>query len=164
MTEQNAAELAEVMEKYRSAVYGTALANTRCRSDADDVYQEVFLLYYTKDLSFESEAQRRAWLIRTCINRCRTLSRSAWYSKRSDEDVELFPDGSAATPAEREVWQAVRSLNEKYRTVVYLFYFENMPAAEIADALGVSEGAVNMRLTRARKQLKASLKEGDYFG
>ncbi len=164
MPDKNTEELEYVMKRYRSAVYGVALANTRSHADAEDVYQEVFLLYFTKDLVFENESARQAWLIRTCINLCRTLRRSVWRSRRDDRDVEQLPGKAPLSPAECEVWQAVKSLPERSRTAVYLYYFENMPVSEVAAALGISEGAVQMRLTRARRQLEDKLKGGGFFG
>ena len=132
-----------VIARYRELVYGLALAETNCRADADDVYQEVFLTYYTKDLVFTDEKARRSWLIRTCINISHTYNKSSWYRKRSDEETD--------------------ELKPKYRTAVYMYYFEKMPTEDIAEALDISEEALRMRLSRARKLLKDRMKESGYF-
>jgi len=157
-------DLTAVIGRYRDLVYGLALAETNCRADADDVYQEVFLLYYTKDLVFTDEKARRSWLIRACINISHTYNKSTWYRKRSDEDLDTIPDESSyETHAQQELWQAVKSLKPKYRVPVYMYYFENMPSEDIAEALGISEGALGMRLSRARKLLKDKMRESGYF-
>lgn len=153
-----------VIARYRELVYGLALAETNCRADADDVYQEVFLTYYTKDLVFTDEKARRSWLIRTCINISHTYNKSSWYRKRSDEETDELPDESTyKTPAQQELWQAVKELKPKYRTAVYMYYFEKMPTEDIAEALDISEEALRMRLSRARKLLKDRMKESGYF-
>jgi RNA polymerase sigma-70 factor (ECF subfamily) len=53
----------------------------------------------------------------------------------------------------------VNELPENYRAVIHLFYQEQMTTAEIAEVLGANEGTVRSWLTRARKKLKAVLKE-----
>lgn len=158
-------ELAEIMNRYGRLVYGTARAHLLGGAEADDVFQEVFLLYYTKELYFEDETARRSWLIRTAVNLCRAANRSPWNLHR-DEDLvidDAADEIQMSTAAKREVWSAVTELKEKYRVPVYLYYFENMPISEIARALGLKEGTVQMHLTRARKKLKERL-EGEYFG
>ena len=52
------------------------------------------------------------------------------------------------------------SLPELFRTVIYLFYYEDMPAAEIAYALDITENTVYKRLAKGRKLLKLTLEEG----
>lgn len=164
MTKGNSAkELSDVMERYGQTVYGIALAKLSSCAEADDVYQDVFLLYYTKALCFENEAARRSWLIRTTINMCKKANRSPWYRSRSEDTDNLTDDTEPHTDAEKEVWNAVKGLKDKYRITVYLYYFENLPIADIAAVLKISQGAVQMRLVRARKLLKAKLKEGEYF-
>ena len=53
-----------------------------------------------------------------------------------------------------EVTKFVWMLSEKYSTVIYLFYYEEMKISEIAEALGLSQSAVKQRLSRGREKLK----------
>lgn len=62
---------------------------------------------------------------------------------------------------DKEVYAAIMSLPEKYRTPVILFYFEELSIREIADALKLSEGAIKTRLSRGRDQLKIKLRGVD---
>ena len=55
------------------------------------------------------------------------------------------------------LWDAVRALPEDQRLAVLLYYYEDMPVAEIARTLGIAQGTVKSRLSRARKQLKEVL-------
>lgn len=156
-------ELEQVMEKYKKTVYGLAVSHLNNRAEADDVFQEVFLTYYTKAPVFENEAAERAWLIRTALNFCKRSNHSAWNS-RVDKDPDAGADLAVQfrTQTENEVYAAVLSLEHKYRIPVYLFYFEGMSCSEIAKAVDSTSAAVMMRLSRARKLLKKRL-EGDYF-
>lgn len=155
--------LEQVMEKYKQTVYGLALSHLNSRSEADDVFQEVFLLYYSKAPQFEDEAARRSWLVRTTLNFCKRSNSSIW-NTRVDKDPDAGTELAVqfSSQAENEIYAAVLSLEPKYRVPVYLFYFEDMSAHEIAKATGSTAAAVMMKLSRARKILKKRL-EGDYF-
>ena len=54
--------------------------------------------------------------------------------------------------------EAIRMLDEKYRVVVLLYYIEGFSTADIGKILGLTEGAVRSRLSRARKQLGEKMK------
>ena len=149
-TEQDrTAELHRAVGLYTRLVYGIALHELTggSRADADDVFQEVFLLYFRKlpSLDFGCEEERRAWLARVTVNLCRRTNLSPWNTRVDKLDpgdltqsaAELFPDGQ-----ENAVFEAVRELPEKYRLPVYLHYFENMPVSEIAELLKVRENTV----------------------
>ena len=74
-------ELSEIIDRYQSQVYGLALAKTGSRSDAEDVFQEVFLAYFQSGKIFHDEEHRKAWLLRTTINLCRRVTQSSWRKK-----------------------------------------------------------------------------------
>lgn len=61
-----------------------------------------------------------------------------------------------------DLYYELMRLKPQEREVIHLFYYEDMTSKEIAQALGVTEAAVRTRLTRARKTLKAFMKEEDY--
>lgn len=155
-------EMTSIIDRYQNMVYGLALAKTGSPTDADDVFQEVFLAYCLSGKAFRDEEHRRAWLLRTTINQCRRITSSSWrkktvpLSERADQPV-LFQE-----PEENLVWEAVQSLDELYRLPVYLFYFQELPAAEIARILKIRPGTVRMRLHRGRELLREALK-GDFF-
>ena len=92
-------------------------------------------------------------------------SNTSLWNTRVDKDPDAGADIAVhfGSREEDEIWDAVRSLEPKYRTVIYLFYFEDMSAREIAKATGLTEAAVLKRLSRARKKLRTKL-EGDHFG
>ena len=151
-----------IIDRYQEMVYGLALARTGNRADADDVFQEVFLAYYQCGKTFRDEEHRKAWLLRTTINQSRRVTSSSWrqktvpLSEREDAPVQFREQ------SENEVWSALQSLAEDYRLPIYLFYFQELSTQEIAKALSIRPGAVRMRLTRGREQLREKLK-GAYF-
>lgn len=155
-------EMDAIIDRYQNTVYGLALARTGNRADADDVFQEVFLAYCQCGKVFRDEEHRKAWLLRTTINQSRRVTSSSWrqktvpLSEREDIPVRF------REPEENTVWEALQSLVEDYRLPIYLFYFQGLSTQEIAKALAIRPGAVRMRLTRGREQLREKLK-GEYF-
>ena len=153
-------DLEYVMDKYGGTVNGIICSMLRSPSERDDIFQEVFLLYYTKELYFDDEGARRSWLIRTALNLCRSANRSPWFTLRSGEEFDPYSVEYDESPqVDTGLWQAVCGLKEKYRLPVYLHYFEGLSLTEVAEIIGTSEAAVKMRLKRAREKLKTVLNE-----
>lgn len=113
-------DTAEAVAQYGSAVYRLAYAMTRSRSDADDVFQEVFLRLHRSAPDFANEEHRRAWLLRVTANCARSLLASPWRMRTLPlEDVYSYQDS-----VESAVDEALAHLPGKYRAVIHLFYYE----------------------------------------
>lgn len=144
-----------VIEKYFDTVYKLALARTRDATLAEDVTSDVFLKFIQTDKVFESEEHIKAWLIRVTVNCSHSLFSSSWFKKT----VPLEDTIPADMPEEEsDVYLAVMRLPEKYRTVIHLFYYEELSVAEISGTLGINESTVKSQLSRGRNLLKESLK------
>lgn len=153
-----------VVNRYESMVYGIAVTHTKCRGDADDVYQEVFLTYHRRQPEFNDEGHRRAWLITTTLNCARRSAQSSWRTRvvplTPGVVVDTGADFTLATDEQNVLFRALRDLPETQRSVVYLFYFEDLPVARIAEVLDVEPGTVKVRLSRGRAQMRESLLGG----
>ena len=139
-------------ETYRSMVYRIALNFFQNIQDAEDTVQEVMLKLYLRTKPFDSNEHARNWLVRVTLNHCRSVWRSPWRQRVSLEELTAVIPFSS--PEDGELFQTVMGLPEKHRTVLYLFYYEDMSVREIAKALKLSETAVTSRLSRARRALK----------
>lgn len=146
----------EAVDKYKDAVYRAALTVTGNFADAEDIMQEVFLQYFQSHPAFASPAHEKAWLLRCAINAGRNLRRSLLRHPRVDIEVSEIAE---ETEDERgsEVLAAVLSLPERYRTVIYLHYYENYTPSEIARLTGGTETAIYKQLSRARAKLRKKL-------
>lgn len=142
---------------YKDTVYRVALNALGSPHDADDIVQETLLRLLQRKEPFESEAHAKHWLIRVALNLCKNVFRSPWrkYAPLEELDAAAVFD----TPEQGALYAEVMALPEKYRTVLYLFYYEEYAVKEIARLLGISESAVTTRLSRARQALKANLTE-----
>ena len=147
----------DVIDKYLNMVFRLALAHIKNVQDAEDITQEVFLRYISKSRVFESEEHRRNWLIRVTINRCNSLW-VTWFRKTEPLDENI----SFEMKEYIDLFEYLSLLPHKYRTVVHLFYYEDLSTKQISIALNAKESTVRTWLTRARAILREKLK-GDYF-
>ena len=146
----------QVVNRWGDMVYRLALARTANVSDAEDVFQEVFLRYFRHEEKFHNDEYRKAWLIRCTVNRAKSLTASPW--RRRVVPLEIAEEVGVEDDY-REVYSAVLSLPGKYRAVIHLHYFEGLSVAEMAAGLNLPEGTVKSRLSRGRTLLRELLKE-----
>ena len=136
-------------------VYRLALARAGNSADAEDIFQEVFLRYVSKAPAFTSEEHRKAWLLRVTVNCARKLHAATW--RRLTEPLSDLL--AAPEPEESGLWDALQRLRPEDRTVLHLYYYEELSTGEIARLLGCRPGTVRSRLTRARERLREQYKE-----
>lgn len=155
----------QVVERWGDMVWRLAVARSGNLHDAEDIFQEVFLRFFKHEHTLTSDEHKKAWIIRCTINRTKSLAASSWHQRirlfeNSDEVKKASMAAEAGVSDEyREVYDAVLSLPVKYRTVIHLYYYEEMPVAEIAAALECAEGTVKSQLARGREMLRRALKE-----
>lgn len=152
------------------AQYGDSLLRLCCLytgdlSSAEDAWQETFLNAFRHLKDFRQECSEKTWLTGIAVNVCRSYLRS---EKRrlghlqalpEGEEAEALPDPASEMPYDDTVLREIHALKPKYREVILMYYYQEMTAKEIAAALGLSESAVTVRLTRARAQLKTKLQD-----
>ncbi|MEE7583206.1 MAG: sigma-70 family RNA polymerase sigma factor [Oscillospiraceae bacterium] len=143
------------INKYKDMVYRLAFTYLKNSHDADDITQEVFLKYVTLDKTFQSDEHLKSWLITVTINHCKNLLKSSWFKKTQplDENIQFEQQKNS------NLYHAVMTLSKDYRTVIYLFYYEDYSTKEIASMLGKNESTIRSHLARARKKLKNILLE-----
>lgn len=147
--------LEENINKYKDMVYRLAFTYLKNSHDAEDITQEVFLKYVTLDKIFQSDEHLKSWLITVTINHCKNLLKSSWFKKTQplDENIQFEQQKNS------NLYHAVMTLSKDYRTVIYLFYYEDYSTKEIASMLGKNESTIRSHLARARKKLKNILLE-----
>lgn len=154
-------EVNRAIEKYADTVRRLCMIHLKNHADTEDIFQTVFLKYVLSSVSFENEEHEKAWLIRVTINSCKDLLKSFFRSRTipleavMEQPAELPPDN-------REVLEAVLSLPQKYRDVVYLHYYEEYTAPQISRILGKKVNTVYTLLTRSRQMLQEKLGGDEY--
>lgn len=170
------AAYAELVRRYGGRLLAAANRLLRDRAAAEDCVQEAFLNAFRAIDRFEERAMLSSWLHRIVVNaalmrlRRRTPEPEEAIEalqpvfdangERAEEPLWTLPEPEAAL-AEGQLRKIVRekidALPENYRTVLMLRDIEEMSGAEAAEALGITEGAVKVRLHRARAALKRLL-------
>lgn len=149
-------EAARAMERYSDTVRRLCMIHLKNYADTEDIFQTVFLKYVLSSVRFENDEHEKAWFIRVTINACKDLLKSFFRSHTvSLEEVMELP--AELSPDHSEVLEAVLSLPQKYRDVVYLHYFEEYTAPEISRALGKNVNTVYTLLKRSKQILREKL-------
>lgn len=160
--------LTESIAKYRSMVFSIAIGYVKNSHDADDIAQNVFLKLYQhfqKHGGFPTEGDEKAWLVRVTVNEAKDLLKSAWRTKTCELDTALIDESMHARDefrdCELDLYDYLQRLNPKYRTVLYLYYYEGYSTKEIAAFLKITQGTVTSQLKRSREQLKEIIVQED---
>ncbi len=154
----------------RHAADVAALANRLLGwpQDVDDVVQDVFLAAFTGLRRFRGDCGLRTWLFTITVNMCRRRQRRRVFRIRTVAIDQGSRDLYAEENAERaamdsevfsRVQRAVRALPPTYREVVVLRYLQGLETSEMCELLGITANAMQVRLARAREQLRESLGE-----
>lgn len=149
-------EVNRAIERYADTVRRICMLHLKNRADTEDIFQTVFLKYLLHTAPFADDEHEKAWLIRVTINACRDLLRSFFRSRTVPLDA-VAEQAAELSPDHREVLDAVLSLPQKYKDVVYLHYYEGYAAPEIGRILGKNVNTVYTLLNRAKQQLREKL-------
>jgi RNA polymerase sigma-70 factor (ECF subfamily) len=149
----------QLVHRFQRRIYGFAYRYIRDADEAQDLAQEIFLRLYRKLGRFDPRRPFEPWLWRVAANVC-----ANYLDRRVPRPAAVDGDdgsgGIAAPPAlleETRLGAALSRLPRNYRLVLVLHYQADMPLAEIAGTLGLSEMTVKSRLYRARTQLQHAL-------
>ena len=114
--------LEDVIAEYSNMVYRLALSQVKNKSDADDVFQEVFFRYVRKEPRFESKEHQKAWFIRVTINCCKSLFSSSWRKRVVSLDDSIPYEAED----QNDLLHELQKLPQKYLAVIHLYYYEEM--------------------------------------
>ncbi len=149
-------EVNRAVDTYADMVRRICFCHLKNDADTEDIFQNVFLKYMLCDRTFETAEHEKAWLIRVSVNACKDHLR-ALLRRRTVSIDEVASLATEDTTESAEVLQAVLSLPVKYRDVIYLHYYEQYSAVEIARILKAKENTVYSILSRGRAMLKEKL-------
>jgi RNA polymerase sigma factor (sigma-70 family) len=165
----DAAAYEEIVQRYQQLAFRTAYMITSSAAEAEEAAQDGFVKAFRAIDRFRPGANPRPWLLRIVANEARNRVRSA--QRRQGLELRLaegFRPGDAAPSPEtaavaaedsRALLQLVNALSDEDRLVVTSRYFLEQSSEETAAALGIPEGTVKSRLSRALARLRARYEE-----
>lgn len=141
-----------------STIYKICYMLLHNRDDAEDAVQTVFMKLISVSPAFHSTEHEKAWLIVTAQNHCKNILKQSWKRKRID--IESIEEPISENEGwKKELLQEVFRLKDKYRIVIYLYYYEGYSTEEIGKMLHLNSATVRTRLHTGRKNLKMNLEE-----
>lgn len=149
-------EIEEIYLRNVDLIYRICFLYLKNPADTEDAVSETFLRLLKSAPEFRDRSHERAWLIKVASNICRS-SLTHWWRRRVDIDAVDLPDETRGETG--EVLQKVCDLPDKYKTVLYLYYFEGYKSAEIAEMLDKNHSTVRSLLKKGRELLKLELEE-----
>lgn len=142
---------AELMHSQMQNMYKTARAMLRDDEDAADAISDTILACWEKMEQLKKVEFFKTWMTRILINKCHDYLRQR---KRMYpvEEVEETPVSSEEY--ENVEWmEMMRSLDEKYRLVMILYYVNGLKTTEISSVLHIPDSTVRTRLARGRSRM-----------
>lgn len=151
-------EAAEFYEKYSLTVYRVCLSYVKNEIDAADLMQETFLRWLNcSNPPCGGESHETGWLVMTAGNLCKNfLKHRKHYTTDSLTNTREI-SCQDNTQQKNEIFSAVMSLPDKYKTVVYLYYYEDYSTKEISEITCKRHSTVRSQLKRAREILQREL-------
>ena len=148
-------EFERVAMPHLAALLRVARRLTLDPASAEDLVQETMLLAWRGFRNFQTGTNARAWLFRILFNAFHGEGRKAALTARPVPFQDRVPPGLQEAA---EIAEALDAISLEQRTVLLLAVVEGFTCREIAGILGVPIGTVMSRLSRAREELRRSLK------
>jgi RNA polymerase sigma-70 factor, ECF subfamily len=170
------AAFARLVRQHEGMVFNVAARLLGDGEEARDVAQEVFLQVYRMLGRFEGRSSLKTWIYRIAVNQCHNRRRF-WQRRRRDRE-DALDEGLAATATlpglagagrspydealrqerARRVQAALLQMSFEHRAVLVLREVEGLTCEEVGLALGIPEGTVKSRLSRAREAMRLRLR------
>ena len=152
----------ELIERNKQTLYKIARSYFSNEEDIADAIQDTIESSYRSIGYLDKTEYFRTWLIRILINKCLDIIKR----NKQEHPVEFFPEEGAACLelSQCEFEELMQSLDEKYRTILLLYYGEGFKISEIAQLLDLEENTIKTRLSRGRQKFRAAYETAENVG
>ncbi len=157
------------IRKYKHNLFRMAKSILHHDAEAEDAVGETIYKAYSRLDSLRSKDSFKPWVMKILINECYAVakrrSRIDYWPQVENTGLENIRTRIPANAGDssQELWTAVYQLDQEFKTVVILFYYEDLSIKDIAKILGLPEGTVKSRLARAKQKLKIILEAEKSF-
>jgi RNA polymerase sigma-70 factor, ECF subfamily len=157
----------DLMTEYGTELTSLAFTYVKDGAQAKDIVQVVFISCYQNLHKFKGESSVKTWLYRITINKCKDYLKSSYFKRifsfatlEKEGHSELNPEVNLLNKdRDTRVKKVVLSLSQKYKEVIFLYYYKDFTVEEISEILIISANTVKTRLVRGRERLKKLLEE-----
>lgn len=144
---------AQLIEENTGSMYKVARGFLKDEEDIADVIQDTIVTCWEKLGTLRQEKFFKTWMIRILINHCKDMLKER-KKTCSFEELSEFQGTSRSVELGVEWRDLLERLDEKYRTVIVLYYLEGFKTREISKLLDMKVSTVKTRLSRGRKELQ----------
>ncbi|PJZ68946.1 RNA polymerase subunit sigma-70 [Leptospira perolatii] len=153
----------ELTGPYRERLYRKAISMVKDGDDAEDIVQDALISGYRSIRNFRAESGVYTWLYRIVVNKSKDLLAKRKRAKENSIDDSEFQFTDARLGFEKKIELSdesnylinkINQLEDIYKEVIELRYFEEMSYSQIAEVLGCNIGTVKSRLFKAKEFLK----------
>lgn len=160
---------AVLVDRYKNMVFTLALKVLKHREEAEEVAQDTFIKAFKSLKNFKGTSKFSTWLYKiayhNCLDRTKKFSK-AYQTDTIDEYTEnrITSGNDTGVMIERNeraelIQQCMNLLPEDERTILWLFYYEEMSLKEIVEVTSLTESNIKVKLHRARKHMLAVVQE-----
>jgi len=164
----NVNAFAILVERYKNMVYTLSIKIVKNREEAEEISQDSFVKAYKNLSSFKGESKFSTWVYKIAYYASLdAVKRNKRFSNNENiDDLKIGNlseiQGALEYLHEKErkkvISKALLKLNEDERTILTLFYFEELPIKEISKIINLSKDNIKVKLYRSRKKLAVFLK------
>lgn len=158
-----------LVDRYKDMVFTLALKVLKHREEAEEVSQDTFIKAFKSLKNFKGTSKFSTWLYKiayhSCLDRTKKYAR-AYQTDTIDEYTEnriISSDDTGRTIERNERAEAIEEcmnlLPEDERTILWLFYYQEMSLKEMVEITSLSESNIKVKLHRARKRMLAVVQE-----
>lgn len=145
-------------DKYSALIYRLAFQYTLNKATAEDITQDVFIKLFVNNKRFANDEHEKAWIIRVTINHCKNILKSKNNNHLQLLDTEHIDEHFENRSIEKiDIQQSIKDLSQNERTIILLYYYEDLTTKQISKYLKMNENTVKSHLKRAKIKLKNNL-------
>lgn len=143
-------KLSEIIVENKENMYRLAFSIVKNDADAQDAVSEAIVLAFERRHQLRKPSSARAWLMQILVNASKQIIARSNRVILTEQEQQLE---TASMIESNEMWEIVMELEEEFREIVVLYYYEEFAVKEISKMLKLPEGTVKSRLARARQKL-----------
>nr|WP_286173021.1 sigma-70 family RNA polymerase sigma factor [Caproiciproducens sp. MSJ-32] len=145
-------EFIQVYNSYFETVYRVCLMYLKNIQDTEDAVQSTFIKFLQYNGTFNNQEHIKAWLIVTASNTCKNFLKHWW---RKNVDIDSLQEQLTISNNENKyIFEKIMNLPQKYKLIIYLYYYEGYKLKEIAEKLNMNDSTVRSYLRRRRNLLR----------